>query len=48
MANSSSPLVPVCALCGKPCDSEACKVTYDGKPAHEQCLAAKIASQKPT
>lgn len=42
--------VPLCAICGKPCDLETCKITYDGKPVHEECLVRKLterAQQKP-
>jgi hypothetical protein len=32
----------LCACCGKPCNLEDCKVIYDGKPAHSDCLAPKL------
>jgi hypothetical protein len=35
-----------CLICGKPCDLETCKVTFDGKPVHSDCLAKKLAEQR--
>jgi hypothetical protein len=36
------PVVPDCALCGKPCPLETCKVTYQGEPVHNECIIAKL------
>jgi hypothetical protein len=40
------PFTPLCAICGKPCNLEDCKVTYDGKPAHGDCLVPKLISNE--
>ena len=31
-----------CVICGQPCDLSICKVTYDGKPAHDECVVRMI------
>jgi hypothetical protein len=36
----------LCSICGKPCELETCKVTFDGKPVHSDCLAKKLAEQR--
>ncbi len=36
------PTAVLCALCGKSCKLEDCKVTYDGKPVHDDCIVAKL------
>jgi hypothetical protein len=36
------PMVPNCALCGKRCPPETCKVTYQGEPVHNECIVAKL------
>jgi hypothetical protein len=35
-----------CSICGKPCDLETRKITFDGKPVHSDCLANKLAEQR--
>jgi hypothetical protein len=34
--------VPLCAICGKPCPLEDCKVSFDGRPVHDECIVAKL------
>jgi hypothetical protein len=41
----SAPTV-LCSICGKPCDLQDCRVTYDGKPAHSDCLVSKLISNE--
>jgi hypothetical protein len=45
MPEPTSTLAPVCSICGKPCDLKTCKINWDGKTIHEQCLLMLI-SQK--
>jgi len=38
--------MPLCAICGRPCSLEACKVSYDGKPIHDDCIVALLLGKK--
>jgi hypothetical protein len=39
--------IPIfCAICGKPCDLETCKVSFDGKPVHDDCVVAMLTQKK--
>jgi hypothetical protein len=40
------PIPIFCAICGNPCNLEDCKVTYDGKPVHDDCVVAKLTEKK--
>jgi len=38
---------PLCAIRGKSYDLETCKIDWNGKAVHEQCLVDLIAAKKP-
>lgn len=46
MATPNGFYVPPCAICGKPCALEDCKVSYDGKPVHDDCIVALLINKK--
>ncbi len=46
MTTPNQPYVPICAICGKPCNFEECKVTYDGKPVHDDCIVTLLLEKK--
>jgi hypothetical protein len=39
--------LPLCEICGEPCDLQSCKIDWNGKPVHEECLVDQITGRKP-
>jgi hypothetical protein len=48
MTTSSQSYMPPCAICGKPCLLEECKVSDDGKRVHEGCIFTLLLEEKDT
>jgi len=47
-AQTASPAVISCSICGKPVALEKCKIDEEGHAVHEDCYFNKLAGRRPS